>query len=259
MRKLSVQEKNHLIKFNPELLDNKEILETDTPVEYLTGKAEFYNNIFNVNQHTLIPRIETEKIIDLALSYTKDFKGIIKFCDIGCGSGAIGITFAIELLKRKIEFKGILSDISDEAINACRENLNLLKQYLGDKNPIVLIQICQSDLFEKYNSTEMFDLVFANLPYVPTARMKLLDDSVKNYEPHLALDGGESGAKIIFTFLDQAKKRVNFDSIILMEVDDTHDASFIELNKESLLDWKVEVINDEFGKNRFWVCRKVAV
>ena len=121
-RKFTALEINHLLKFgvDPFNLNLNKIKEM--PVEYITGFSEFYGRVFEVNNKVLIPRIETERLIDLALNFVRLKKLTkVKFCDVGTGSGVIGITFAKELEKRNIFFKATLSDISEDALKNCQE------------------------------------------------------------------------------------------------------------------------------------------
>src|SRR5689334_11426194 len=124
-RKLIPYEINLLIKygFDPSSIVQK--IDKDIPIEYVIKIGNFYENEFYLTSSTLIPRVETEFLIELGLKYVIDEqKKAITFCDVGTGSGAIGITFALELMKRNINFKGILSDMSDGAIKVATKNLN---------------------------------------------------------------------------------------------------------------------------------------
>lgn len=246
MRRFTAYEINLLSRYG---IDYKSIDDEHIPVEYIIGKAIFCENEFFVNESTLIPRIETEYLIELALNDVckKEFKDI-KYIDIGCGSGSVGLTFAIELTRRNINFEGILSDISDEALKITKKNLHNLKKYInGD------INILNSNLLQSIPKNIKFKYIFANLPYIPSDRIYILPVSVKGYEPLSALDGGEDGLKYIRELLNESLKFLEDDGLILFEVDDTHTSKHIEEFKGS---WDISIKNDLNGKNRYWLCRK---
>ena len=229
----------------------------DIPVEYITGFCEFRKNDFQVNSYTLIPRIETEEIIEIGLKFVTSIlennlgKNQVAFADIGTGSGIIGITFAKELQEKGIDFTGFLSDVSPNALAVARQNA---KRILGEKeieeNKLVLLE---SSLFEKFSSINpevKFDIIFANLPYIPSGNMKSLDSSVKDFEPVSALDGGVDGLDLIRNLLNQVTVFFNEEGVIILEVDDSHKDT-----TEFLAHWNVEIRKDSFGNNRFWLLK----
>ncbi|MCA9381407.1 peptide chain release factor N(5)-glutamine methyltransferase [Candidatus Dojkabacteria bacterium] len=240
MRKLSAYEINQLNKheIDPYSLDLDSI--GDKPVEYITGFAEFYGRDFIVNENTLIPRIETERIIDLAFENLSE--GKVNFIDIGTGSGAIGITFAKELEKREIDYSGILSDNSEESLAVAKQNVEKLKAY-G-------LQLTASNLLRNVEHTT-YNVILANLPYIPTSRIPNLTSSVKDFEPISALDGGEDGLDLIRKLIYSASAYLDKNGVIILEVDDTHTHKFAE----EFIGWDIEIFTDLNGKNRFWVCR----
>ncbi len=257
MRKFTVQETNHLIKHG---LDPFELMKSDSevPVEYISGKGEFYGRDFNVNQNTLIPRVETEQLIDLCLKAIEERANKyekITFADIGTGSGVIGITLALELEKRLLAYDGYLSDISKKALEAAEDNARdfLIERkihcFVNQKDESTL-QLIDSDLLENYQHIKL-DLIAANLPYIPRERIPALHSGVKDFEPLNALDGGIDGLDYIRKLLEQAPQYLNQNGVVLLEVDDTH---LIEKTNEFQL-WNIEVIKDQFEKNRFWKCK----
>ncbi len=249
-RKFSAYEINHLNRFgiDPYSLDIEEIKEK--PVEYITGFSEFYGRVFKVNEHTLIPRIETERIIDIALNSLPPFskggkEGGLSFVDIGTGSGAIGITLAKELEKRNIMYSGTLKDISAEALKVTSENIN---------NHNLNLDLLKSDLFESLElKANSLQLILANLPYIPSSRINKLQDSVKDYEPLSALDGGEDGLDLIRKFFEELPRFIDKQGVAILEVDDTHDLKKAEEFSNNL---EIKILKDLNEKNRFWVVRK---
>ncbi|MBT3249756.1 MAG: peptide chain release factor N(5)-glutamine methyltransferase [Candidatus Pacebacteria bacterium] len=239
-RKLSPYEKTHLQRFGKGDIDIADYGEM--PVEYITGKVEFGEQVFEVNKNVLIPRVETEEFVNLALE--KIEKEEVTIADVGCGSGAIGISVWLELQKKTVATQMYLSDISAEAIKVTKRNVsNLIEE---DEN----IKIFKSDLLESYPKDVKFDLIMANLPYIPSGRVAILDESVRKYEPHLALDGGEDGLKHIERLIKQAKDRLNPGGVILLEVDYTHDDEYLR-RKLALDDMQLETKQDQFQRMRF--------
>lgn len=147
---------------------------TGKPLQYILGNTEFFGYKFEVNGDVLIPRFETELLVDKILPFvTKDSRVL----DLCCGSGAIGVT-----LKLKKDCAVTLSDVSQKALDVAKRNADSLA---------VTAQFVCGDLFE--NVSGKFDVIVCNPPYIPTADIASLDDNVKNFEPVCALDGGKDG------------------------------------------------------------------
>ena len=199
---------------------------SDIPQEYKTGFAKFYGRSFFVNKNVLIPRVETEEIIDIIRQCHSELVSGSTICDLGCGSGCIGITLALELNSNVT-----LIDISDKALKIAKINAKRLN---------AKVRIIKHDLLDDGE----YDLVVANLPYIPHRRIKNLESSVKNYEPHLAIDGGKHGLEIIYRLLNNCKAK-----IIILEIDDTHKIS--DFKKHG----KVKIIKDQFRRNRFLILK----
>lgn len=226
------------------------------PVEYLIGLAQFYGYEFLVNPNVMIPRIETEEMVTKSIDFCchlakSKTRQIIRIADIGTGSGAIGLSLFLELEKRKIRSEIYLSDIAAPALEVVRLNLTrlvgpekTLSQRLGR------VVILPSDLLESHPPLK-FDLILANLPYIPTRRLKKLAASVRDYEPHLALDGGDDGLVLIKKMLGQAPAMLKSEGMMILEIDETHQVNGFSRNKE----FSVKVVPDIFGSNRFLVCR----
>lgn len=264
-RKLSLWEWNWLAKHGMGEIDIDEYGEM--PVEYITGFCEFLGREFRINKHTLIPRIETEELVKLALKiYPKRKKLIV--ADVGAGSGCIGISLYLELKKIGMKSEVYLSDISGEALKVARENIEKLISQKGgssEESPLeatleARVHILESDLMEDYPKSLKFDLIAANLPYIPSARIKTLQSSVKDYEPRSALDGGENGLILIKRLIEQLPGRLNKNGVAILEIDETHQLSdFYELlslrgasgeRRGNLLG---EIKKDQFNKNRFLI------
>jgi len=236
VRILTPYEKNHLLHFGFEL--DKIVDYGDMPVEYIVGFVKFFNQYFIVNKNVLIPRIETEELVDRIVREYKD-KKIVHFLEVGTGSGAIGISIFQKLFDLGITISCVLSDISSEALSVAQKNIDNLVE---KKDSIKLVE---SDLLSNIDSLE-FDFCVANLPYIPSSRINQLSASVKDFEPLLALDGGEDGLMLIKKLINELTEK-KFVGDVFLEVDDTHDyQSILSVGGELKEIWK-----DSFDKNRF--------
>lgn len=257
MRKLNAYEKNLCLKFGIDPFEAEKEISENQPIEYFLNKAIFRENTFYVDENVLIPRPETEELIDFAL---KDFEKFehIDFFDVGTGSGCIGISFAIELSLRNISFDGYLSDVSENAVEITKKNLkNLIESNSQNcftfKAQSGKLKIIQSDLLFDYPKNKKSDIIFANLPYIPNNRKQELSQSVKDFEPHLALFGGENGLDLINKLLEQAKTYLKPTGKIYLEVDDTHlDLSLLDNKIQN--HYSIKILNDENEKTRYWIC-----
>ena len=144
------------------------------PLEYLTNETEFMGLPFYVNEHVLIPRQDTECLVEEVLRVSEG-KEVLDLC---CGSGCIGISLAALGRCKSV----MLADISEEALYVSRKNAR--------KNR-VSVEIVQSDLFSRIRGT--FDIIVSNPPYIPTKDLEQLMPEVRDFEPRLALDGAEDG------------------------------------------------------------------
>ena len=177
------------------LLERRRLQE---PLNYIIGKREFYSNDFLVNHDVLIPRPETELIIDVAKKYIdKDIKNII---DIGTGSGVIAIT--LKLIFPNINITA--SDISEDALKIAKRNAEIHK---------VKLDFVISDALQ--NIQNNFQMIVTNPPYVKSSFIE--DDLSLAYEPRRALDGGESGLEVIKKILEEAREKIDTGGLIIME------------------------------------------
>ncbi len=201
--------------------------DTTSPVEYLTGWVDFCSYTFKVSPDTLIPRPESEELVQRALEWIskQEVGKICRVIDVGTGCGAIALSLA-QMVKRPITITA--SEISESALAIAKQNAILFNQ--------TSIHWVVADLLSFLNSNEKVDLIIANLPYIPHERIDYLDASVKNFEPHIALDGGESGLTLISSLLNQAKNHLSEDGTILLEIDYTHAD---ELRQQFCADWRV--------------------
>ncbi len=173
------------------------------PIAYIIKKKEFWSKIFTVNSNTLIPRPETELMVEKLSKIYKDKS--ISLLDIGTGSGCILISLLSELKKSK----GVGIDISNKALsiakkNAKKHNLNSRIKFLNKS-------------FEKcYNRS--FDLIVSNPPYIKSRELINLEDDIKRYEPLIALDGGNDGLDVIKKVIYKSKNILKIKGKLALEI-----------------------------------------
>lgn len=241
-RQLSPYELNQLSKYNLSARDFSSF--GNKPVEYITGHVEFCHHDFLVTKDTLIPRIETEEIINVALENTNEHskESRLTIVDVGTGTGCLGISTAIKFFTNGFELIDLyLIDISPEALKVAK--LNAERLLLKEIN----VHILKSDLLTDFPPDIKIDLLLANLPYIPSARISTLDSSVKDFEPILALDGGGNGTDLINKLIGQLPLRISPNFIGIFEIDYIHSLSDFEL----IIPVSAIIRKDSFDQNRF--------
>lgn len=164
---------------------------TGEPLAYITGVRSFYGLDFHVDNHVLVPRPETEILVEEVIGWLEAHPGRRSLADIGTGSGAIAIACA----DRFPDLRVTAADISPDALKIAQKNASL--NHVTDQ-----IEFVQNDLLEGLDSK--FDVIAANLPYIPSAELDALE--VVKFEPRLALDGGDDGLHFIKKLLFQSEK-----------------------------------------------------
>jgi len=253
-RKLSVYEKNQLLKYQKNEADFLE--KEEMPVEYFTGFVEFRDLDLVVNQNVLIPRVETEELVDLLLDNYSNFDGF-SYLELGTGSGAISLSFLKELMKKdkKLPEQIILTDFSEQALEVAQENFS--RHF--NSSFLAKIKFLQENLTAGIEKKQ-FDFVVANLPYIPDGEISQLDSSVRDFEPHLALVGGKTGFELIAQLLNELleKALLKENAKVFLEVDHSHGQNFIEKNYPQFLErFKIKFIKDQFDRNRFLILEQV--
>lgn len=262
-RQLSIYEKNQLLKYGLKEIDL--INQGELPVEYLTGFVDFKDLTIKVNQNVLIPRVETEELVDLMTDSVSLNLKTISYLEIGTGSGAISLAFFDYLrrqksLQQKKQQKNfllknlILTDVSITALTLAKENfLSLFNQELFPE-----VKFLQSNLLDQF-SQDKFNIIVANLPYIPSQKINDLEKSVKDYEPLLALDGGRTGFELINKMLLQIlhKNLLIKGGRIFLEVDQTHDLVFVQTYFPEIEEnFFIQEFKDQFARQRFLVLQK---
>jgi release factor glutamine methyltransferase len=155
------------------------------PVAYLLGRREFYGRSFRVDARVLVPRPDTEALVDVALERTRDVSMAMRALDLCTGSGCVAITLARE---RPTSFV-VGTDVSEGALEVARDNALRLGAYN--------LALRHGDLFAPIDPAWRFDVVVSNPPYIPSPDLPTLEPDVRDFEPRLALDGGDDGLTIL--------------------------------------------------------------
>lgn len=227
-------EAEELIKVSKNIEEDYNILLEDYPIQYLIGYVDFYGYKINVNENVLIPRYETEYLVQKTINYSKKlFNEKVSILDIGCGSGCIGIT-----LSKELDSKVDAIDISPEAIKVAKEN-NLL----NNSN----VNIFESDLFEKVK--DKYNIIISNPPYI--SRDEIIMSKVDKYEPHLALYADNNGLIYYENILKEASKYLKEKYIIAFEIGMTQKEDIISLANKYFKDKKVICEQDLSLRDRY--------
>ena len=212
------------------------------PIAYLIGKKSFWKYEFEINDKVLIPRPDTELIIEQVLDVYKN-KHNINFLEIGVGSGCI----ILSILKEKNSFYGKGVDLSKDSIKICKKNAKNL-------NVSNRLKLFKSDI-DNFNLGK-YDLIISNPPYIKKFDLKNLDKDVFNYEPKLALDGGLDGLSEIRKVIRLSSELIKLNGKLIIEI--AHDQK--EMVKKMLNDngfYVNKVAKDLANKNRCIVSTKI--
>ena len=179
-------------------------LREGTPLPYVLGAWEFYGRSFEVGPEALIPRPETEHLVEAALDWLRARPGVRLAADAGTGTGCIAVTLAAERPSLRL----VAADISPAALHLARRNARR-------HNVASRLDFLRADLLTAF-APRSLPLICANLPYIPTGTLRRLD--VYGREPTLALDGGADGLELIRRLLAQAETRLALGGLLLLEI-----------------------------------------
>lgn len=221
----------------------EKIINENYPLQYLTHTQAFFNENYYVDENVLIPRQDTEILVEKAIDYIRN-ENIKNAIDLCTGSGAIGISVARNSDVEKV----LLIDISEGALDVAKRNIE--DNYMEDK-----VSVLKSNLFdEAIKSNIKTDMILSNPPYIKSKDMASLDANVK-YEPSLALDGGATGMDFYEKIVEQAKQVLNNNGLLIFEIGYDELEQMKELlskNKEYTM---LESVKDYGGNDRVVVCR----
>jgi release factor glutamine methyltransferase len=176
------------------------------PTAYILGAKEFYGRTFRVDRRVLIPRPDTEALVDVALARTRAVSMSMRAVDLCTGSGCVALTLARERPTSAI----VAADLSDDALEVARDNALRLGAYN--------VAFRRGDLFDAIALSCRFDLVTANAPYITSREMPSLAPDIRDFEPRMALEGGDDGLATIRRIIATAPAHLRQGGVLALEV-----------------------------------------
>ena len=231
---ISSIEADELIKVSKDIDKDYSKLLKKYPIQYLIGYVNFYGYKINVNENVLIPRYETEYLVEKTIKYSKElFNKKIDILDLGTGSGAIAIT-----LKKELDSNVTGIDISNGALEVAKNNA---------KENNVNIKFINNNMLNDIN--EKYDLIISNPPYIGIDEN--VDDSVKLYEPHTALYADNNGLFFYEEILKNIKNNLNDKFLIAFEIGYKQAGDIVNIIKKYLSNVRISVEKDLSLKDRY--------
>ena len=212
------------------------------PVSYITGYKEFWNNSFKVDKNVLIPRPDTETIVEQVLSYLSP-QSTKKILDIGTGSGCI----IISIVKVRKKCKGVGIDISKNAIKLAKYNAKI--QHMKNR-----IKFFHSDIDNFFSNK--YDLIISNPPYIKQHEINGLDKDIKNYEPRVALNGGIDGYSKIRLTIKRSSALIKKNGKLFLEIGSNQVMETLKILKLNGF-FVNKVVKDLANKNRCVISTKI--
>ena len=207
------------------------------PLNYITGLREFYGLDFEVSDSVLIPRQETELLVDTVISLVRSRpKCEMKICDIGTGSGAIAVSVAVNLPSAEV----MAIDISQRALDIADANRRMHGVYNR-------VSLRRGNLLEPVDWKP--EIIVSNPPYIRRSDLSLLQPEIQ-YEPSVALDGGPDGLEVIRGLLRQSSDKVSSTGAILFEIDSSQKDSARMLSREYFPNSEISILDDLSGNSR---------
>lgn len=210
------------------------------PFQYICGWEDFRELKLNVAPGCLIPRPETEVLVDMVL---KVLPRQAHVCELGTGSGAIALSIAYERKDSRVT----ASEISPDAFAIA--DANRKKYALNNVN------LLQGDLFASFDPADPFDLLVANLPYIPESARKALPENVRNYEPDLALFADHDGLALIERALLEAPPFLKPGAQLFFEMGEEQGAALADFAQRTGFYSEIRIRQDQYGADRFLVCK----
>ncbi len=218
------------------------------PIAYLLGKTEFYSLKFKVSPDCMIPRPETELLVDRAVEFLRSRNGEQSVCDLCTGSGCIAIAIAKNFADAGI----IATDISKAALNIAAENLTV-------HNLEGRVQLLCGDLFEpimQHLDAGKFDLIVCNPPYVSAAEFEKLGKNVKDYEPKLALFAGDDGLDIYRRIIEKVEAFLKPGAALMLEIGYAQGPAVKEMLEQANCFSKIAIEKDFNSNDRVVIATK---
>lgn len=237
LSKTDVLSEKKIKTVDPTLLDSIiSRLNQDEPIQYILGSANFFGRSFDVNSSVLIPRPETELLVDEIKSFTKPIKAPCRILDIGTGSGCIAISLALEIPNSLVT----AIDISKDALICANENAVVL----GASVNFIELDILNQELIDQ------FDLIVSNPPYISVEEKKSMKQNVLTYEPHLALFAPQNDPLIFYrTIAAKCRKNLTSHGSLWLEVNE-HFGEEVRNLLETQGFQNVQILKDLDGKDR---------
>lgn len=231
---ISKREAEELISVSKDIEYDYKLLKNGYPIQYLIGYVDFYGYKINVNEDVLIPRYETEYLLEKVINISKKiFSDKINILDIGTGSGAISI-----VLKNELNSNVTACDISKKALNVAINNAKI-----NNSN----INFIESDIFSNIN--DKFDIIISNPPYISSD--EVIMDSVKKYEPNLALYAPKDGLYFYEEIIKDARKYLNDKFIIAFEIGWWQGNLIYDIAKRYFNDSVIRIEKDLTDRDRY--------
>lgn len=208
------------------------------PIAYILGEREFYGLAFAVRPGVLIPRPETELLVEQVIEYSHaQGKRSLSIVDVGTGSGAVAVALARTLPRAQV----LAVDVSPDAVKIASQNVS--RHGVAGR-----VRVAVADLLDGVDGE--WDVVVGNLPYIPSETVETLDRGVRDWEPRIALDGGPEGLSLHSRLLDQLPPRLVPGGLVLLEVADDRGAAGLALFRHKLPGAEIELLRDAFGRDR---------
>lgn len=214
------------------------------PLSYITGWCEFYGIEIACSREALIPRPETEMLVDFVLGEVAARGSALRVIDIGTGSGAISVAIVVNLRELRIR-----------AVDASAEALRLATANAARHGVAGRIEFAQDDLLHRSGE---FDVIVANLPYVSEDQWPVLEPEIREYEPRSALVGGPRGTEVIERLLDEAPSHLADTGSMAIEIGDLQGAAVSSYARTRFRGAQVDVLKDLAGLDRVVVVRRAA-
>ncbi|WP_419893045.1 peptide chain release factor N(5)-glutamine methyltransferase [Oceanobacillus kimchii] len=229
-------DKNTIEAFEKDIFTH---VETGVPVQHLTKVEHFYGREFEVNQHVLIPRPETEELVQQVIQQAHTMDKPLTIVDVGTGSGVIAITLALELPGSRV----FATDISDKALSVAKRNAQALQAE---------VTFLEGNFLEPFlGLNQTADIVVSNPPYIPSSKSEELQDTVKNFDPELALFAENNGLAAYHAILRQMQTmKLSEQSILAFEIGFDQSAAITNMIRQNLPSREVCTIKDINEKDR---------